>query len=338
MTKLALNARFLAQDITGVQRFCRETATALAALRPVELLAPAGWLRGQAWEQFFLPRRAGGRVLLNLGNTAPLAVARQVVVIHDAATFAVPESYAPGFRAWYRLLHRALARRGATIATVSGFARGEIARHLGLDPAAIAVLGEGAEHMLRPPADPGLPARLGLERPYVLAVGSPAPHKNLAALSATAAMLAARGAELVLTGDLSSPVFARIALPAPARRVGRVDDASLRALYEGAACLVFPSRHEGFGLPAVEAMALGCPVVAARAGALPEVCAGAALFADPADPLDIAQAVAAVLDDPALAARLAAAGRVRAAGFTWAATAARLSGLVDAVARGDKGP
>jgi glycosyltransferase involved in cell wall biosynthesis len=192
--------------------------------------------------------------------------------------------------------------------------------------------------MLRPPADPGLPARLGLERPYVLAVGSPAPHKNLAALSATAAMLAARGAELVLTGDLSSPVFARIALPAPARRVGRVDDASLRALYEGAACLVFPSRHEGFGLPAVEAMALGCPVVAARAGALPEVCAGAALFADPADPLDIAQAVAAVLDDPALAARLAAAGRVRAAGFTWAATAARLSGLVDAVARGDKGP
>jgi glycosyltransferase involved in cell wall biosynthesis len=85
-------------------------------------------------------------------------------------------------------------------------------------------------------------------------------------------------------------------------------------------------------------MALGCPVVAARAGALPEVCAGAALFADPADPLDIAQAVAAVLDDPALAARLAAAGRVRAAGFTWAATAARLSGLVDAVARGDKGP
>lgn len=337
MSGLAVNARFLAQDVTGVQRFCRETAAALAALRPVELLAPGGRIRGQVWEQLCLPRLVGGRVLLNLGNTAPLVLQRQVVVIHDAATFDVPESYSAGFGAWYRLLHRGLARRGVRVATVSEFSRAAIGRHLGLDPAAIAVLGEGAEHMRRVPADRGILARLGLGRPYVLAVGSAAPHKNLAALSATAAMLDARGMELVLTGDLASAVFAGAALPQPARLMGRVEDAGLRALYEGAACLVFPSRHEGFGLPAVEAMGLGCPVVAARAGALPEVCGAAALYADPADPADIARAVAAVLDDAGLAARLAEAGRARAGGFTWAATAARLSALADAVARGDKG-
>ncbi len=344
MTALALNGRFLSQDLTGVQRFGQEIARALAARQAVQVLAPpdardmpglavrrVGRLRGQAWEQLELPRHLGGAVLVNPGNTAPLALRRQVVVIHDAAVFEVPESYGWRFRAWYRWLHGALARRGVAVATVSRHARAAIARRLRLDPAGLAVLGEGAEHILRAPADPGLAGRLGLMRPYVLAVGSLAPHKNLAALGATAAMLAGRGAELVVTGGLDARVFAAAWLPQPARLVGRVDDAGLRALYEGAACFVFPSRHEGFGLPALEAMACACPVVAARAGALPEVCGAAALLADPHDPADIAAAVARVLDDPALANRMRAAGLARAAGFTWAAAAGRLAAAAAAL-------
>ncbi len=335
--------------MTGVQRFGVEMARALAKQEPLEVLAPrgarsedglpvrqVGFLRGQAWEQLDLPRHARGGVLLNLGNTAPLGLRRQVVVIHDAATMAVPGSYGWRFRTWYHWLHRGLAWHGVALATVSAFSRTELARHLGVAAGAIAVVGEGAEHMTRVPADPGILGRLGLAGPYVLAVGSLAPHKNLAALGATARMLAARGGTLVVTGDLDGRVFAGADLPHPARAVGRVDDAGLRALYEQAACFVFPSRYEGFGLPAVEAMACGCAVVAARAGALPEVCGDAALLADPGNPDDIAAAVARVLDESGLADRLREAGRARAAGYTWEAAARRLAGVAAGLASADK--
>lgn len=349
MTQLLVNGRFLSQDMTGVQRFAVEITRALSAQSLVDVLAPSaardaselrvrriGHLRGQAWEQLDLPRHATGGVLLNLGNTAPLALRRQIVVIHDAATFDFPESYSWRFRTWYHWLQRGLVLRGARLATVSLFARNGIAHHLDIDPAAIAVLSEGAEHILQNPADADLPVRLGLVRPYVLAVGSLAAHKNLAALGATAAMLDSRGMDLVITGGLNPRVFGAAAMPKPARYIGRVEDAGLRALYEGAACFVFPSLHDGFGLPAVEAMACTCPVVAARAGSLPEICADAALLVDPLDPADIAHAVRQVLDDPACAARLRAAGMARAAEFSWHSAATRLSTLAASLAIEDK--
>lgn len=336
---LAINARFLTQQVTGVQRFAGEMTRALWPLADCEAIAPAGacdmpgiavrrvgLLRGHAWEQIELPLHAAGRVLVGLGNTGPLLMRRQLVVVHDARPFTMPQVYGWRFRTWYRALQRGLARRGVRIATISAFARGQLAHHLALAPDAIAVIGEGAEHILRADAEPGLHQRLGLVQPYVLAVGSLARHKNLAALSAAAAMLAARGMALVLTGDLDRRVFGagEPGLPVPARSIGRVSDAALRALFRDAACFVFPSRDESFGLPAVEAMACGCPVVAARAGALPEVCGHAALLADPDDPADFAAALGRVLDDPALAARLRAAGLARAATMSWDAAARRL--------------
>ena len=346
-----INGRFLTQTVTGVQRFGIEMTRALQPLVGCVVLAPGaardepgivprrvGHLRGHAWEQAELPLHAGATVLLNLGNTGPLLRRRQVVVIHDARPFEMPDAYSWKFAAWYRLLQRGLVRRGARIATVSNFARAQLAVHLGLDSAAIAVLGEGAEHMLRLPAAPGMHQRLGLTRPYVLAVGTLAPHKNLSALSATATMLAGRGMDLVLIGDVNHRVYGavEVRLPVPSRAVGRLGDAELRALYEGAACFVFPSLDESFGLPAVEAMACGCPVVAARAGSLPEICGDAALMADPLDPADIAAAVGQLLDDPGCTARLRAAGLARASEFTWKSAASRLAALAASLDGGDK--
>lgn len=345
-----LNGRFLAQGLTGVQRYAREIARALDAMAdrpPVTLLAPpdardldlfprlaprmVGSRTGQGWEQWDLPRTASGGLLLNLGNTGPLlAGSRQAVVIHDAGAFDTPESYGLAFRLWYRGLQRGLAWRGARILSVSRFSAGRIAHHLGI-PEPPATL-EGGEHILREAADPAVLARHGLQpRRYALVVGTGAAHKNLAALQAAMGALHARGLVLAVAGAKDAAVFrAGSDVPGDVRALGRVSDAELRALYEGALCLLFPSRYEGFGLPPVEAMWCGCPVVAAPMGALPEVCADAALWFDPARPASLGEAVAALADDGARREALAGAGFARAQGFSWDAAARRLLGFIAA--------
>lgn len=312
-----INGRFLDQALTGVQRFATEVT---ACIPQATMLRPQGRRRGQAWEQIDLAPAARTGLLLNLGNTAPLwRRGRQAVVIHDAGVFDTPESYSRAFRLWYRALHHRLARNGTRLLTVSEFSRGRLAHHLGVDPARIGVVAEGGEHILREPAAPEVLARHGLEpRRYALAVGTSAAHKNLAALHGAAALLGRHGMTLALAGARDASVFQSTAATA-ARALGRVTDAELRALYENALCLIFPSRYEGFGLPPLEAMWCGCPVIANRAGAVPEICGDAALwFDDNGAGAALEQLIAGA--GPALA----AAGRARAAQFSWPAAAARL--------------
>jgi glycosyltransferase involved in cell wall biosynthesis len=338
---LAINGRFLTQDLTGVQRFAAEVTQAIArAGVPIRLLAPRdapdrlgdvavehiGTRSGQAWEQLDLPRATGAATLLNLGNTAPLRGGKRVVVIHDAGVFDTPESYAFAFRAWYRALHLALPRTGARIVTVSEFSRARLAARLRLDASRIAVMPEGGEHILRTPADAGVLTRHALApRRYALAVGTRAAHKNLGALRDTASLLAARGMTLAVAGAVQGSVFSGAADAAGATLLGRVTDAELRALYENALCLVFPSRYEGFGIPPLEAMWCGCPVLAARSGAVPEVCGDAALWFESDG---AAAALTRLLDDPGLAETLRARGRERARLYSWDAAARRLLDLL----------
>lgn len=347
MNGLVLNGRFLDQSVTGVQRVAQEVMRAADALAAegawprTRLLAPSGTtlptcaalqpeaigrLTGQAWEQVDLPRALRGDWLLSLGNTAPLAAGRrQTVVIHDASAFDTPESYGFAFRTWYRALHRALARLGARIVTVSLFSRDRLATRLGIDAGRISLMPEGAEHILRSPADPSVLARHGLARHgYVLAVGTGAAHKNLGAVSAAAAILRARGLVLAVAGRADPAVFRGAGTVKGAVALGRVSDAELRALYESAAALLFPSRYEGFGLPPIEAMACGCPVVAGRAGAVPETVGDAALLFDPEAPETLVECLMRLLDRPEFAEDLRARGRVRAARFTWRAAAEAL--------------
>jgi glycosyltransferase involved in cell wall biosynthesis len=360
MGPVFVNGRFLSQPVTGVQRFSAEIVGAIDALigqgewpetslltphfdseRSSESRVASGRLRerfvgerhGHLWEQIDLPRAARGGVLVNLGNTAPLLAGRgQVVVIHDAGVFDTPSSYSWKFRLWYKSLQRALAKAGAQIATVSEFSRQRIAACLGIDPARITVIYEGADHILRTPADPQTLTRHNLcAGQFALVVGSRVAHKNLAGLTEVAQALQRRGMVIAVAGGGNKEVFQATGDALAARRLGRTTDAELRALYENAACLLFPSRYEGFGLPPVEAMACGCPVIASRGGAVEEVCGDSALYFDTEAPQSLTLAVERLLEEPGLAADLRARGLQRAGALSWVASARKLGDVVGSV-------
>ncbi len=345
----AVNGRFFGQPVTGVQRYARNVVAALDAALAADgdtaaLLTPSGTAvprfaaldhraagpgAGHAWEQAVLPLRWPGR-LLNLCNTAPAARADQVVCIHDANVFRSPDSYGLAFRALYRSLLPVLASRSARIATVSRDAAHQIAAHLPVAERDIAVLPNGHEHaLLWDPARATLPAGTGLDRPFVLALGSRARHKNLALLLGLAPALDAMGLDLLVAGG-GGAIFAGVAeAPHPnVRRLGTVGDDDLALLMDRALCLAFPSITEGFGLPIVEAMARGCPVVSSDRASMPEICGDAALLAAPDAPGAWLAHVAALRDSRALRADLAGRGRERVRLFSWGATADRYRDLM----------
>jgi glycosyltransferase involved in cell wall biosynthesis len=321
---VAIDARAAARpELGGVERWARELVRRLPALRPggYAVMRPPAVLAhraGHAWEQVVLPVRAArARALVCPANLAPLAYGRSLVVIHDAAVLRHPDWYSRAYAAWQRILLPAVARRAWRLVTVSEFARGELAELLGVDAT---VVRGGVDDRFTPAADPE-PARraLGLARPYVLCVASHTARKNLGALVPAARALAAEGVEVVVAGG-HRPQFAREEGLEGLRLLGHVDDALLPGLYAGAEAFALPSRYEGLGLPVLEAMASGTPVVAADVAALPETCAGAALLAAP-DGEAFEAALVALLGDDAERERLRAVGLARAREFDWHATA-----------------
>jgi glycosyltransferase involved in cell wall biosynthesis len=326
---IALNARAAARpELGGVERWARELAARLPALGDYEVIRPPAALShraGHGWEQVVLPAKArGARLLLNPANLAPLAFPRNAVVIHDAAALRQPGWYSPLYARWQRGILPLIARRARVVITVSEFSRRELADLLRVDAH---VVPGGVDPRFHPQADPE-PARaaLGLARPYVLTVASHSARKNLASLDATAKRLAADGIDLVAAGGERPQFHDDESTQPAARALGHVPDAHLPGLYAGARAFVLPSWHEGFGLTCIEAMACGVPVVAARAGALPETCGDAARYADPFDHDDIADQVQGALDDDALR----AAGPRHAAQYTWERTVAALDALLKA--------
>jgi glycosyltransferase involved in cell wall biosynthesis len=320
---IAINARAAARrEIGGVERVARAMAAELPRLAPERygLVTPPRALAhraGHLWEQAALPVLARNATLIySPANLAPLASRRNVVVIHDAAALRHPEWYSRPYVAYQRGVLPRLASRARLVITVSEFSRRELVDALGVPEERVAVVANGVDERFSHDADPG-PARaaLRLDGPYVLAVGTRIARKNLAALARAAARLAPEGVDLVAAG--SGRGYMRAEAGGEVRALGYVPDELLPGLYAGALALAMPSLYEGFGLPCLEAMACGTPVVAADRGALPETCGGAALLADPDDPGAFADAVVRAATDSTERVRLAAAGRERAGSFTW---------------------
>jgi glycosyltransferase involved in cell wall biosynthesis len=329
--KVYINGRFLCQRMTGVQRYAFETLLALDGLLAAEgdvgiefmLVAPAGTSppqlsnigfvsgglgAGHLWEQTWLPWVTRDGLLLSFAATGPILRRSQVVTMHDAIVYAVPEAYDWRFRLWYRALMPVLARRVRYVVTVSEFSKRELVHYLRVPGERFWVIGNGWQHLQRLRSSSAALARHGLvARGYLLAVSSPSEHKNLAVIARALVKLPELGVDVVVVGAVASHVFSHSGTVHSARLklIGHVDDDELRGLYEGAAAFLFPSRYEGFGIPPLEAMAAGCPVIASNAAAIPEVCGAAALYFNPDDADELARRIEQLLSNEDARAALA---------------------------------
>lgn len=350
MTKVFLNGKFVAQPLTGVQRFASELVVAADRLlasgawkarADFVLLVPAGrfnmralnlqcirvqkvpGVRLHAWEQFHLPRASREGFLINLAGSAPLFKRNQVCTFHDAAVFDIPQAYSWAFGSWYRLLFRVQGHVCQRVLTVSEFSKQRLCHHLKLPDTTIGVVPNGADHVKQLQLDDSVMEHLKLTSGgYLLAVGSNNPSKNFSTLISAFKRIQCRASvRLVVVGGENSAVFAQSgrteSVDPRIVRAGRVTDEQLKSLYTHARAFVFPSVYEGFGIPPLEAMLSGCPVLAARAASIPEVCGEAAAYFDPHDPGDIVRVLEWALENPQGLADLRQAGYARAAMFTW---------------------
>ena len=248
-----------------------------------------------------------------------------VVTIHDLAFEAWPEDFHPRTRLKYRLIAPRAARSAELVICPSLFTRDDVCERYGVDPGRVRVIPEAPALPLAG-ARPGGPSHPGSAAPYVLAVGDLRAKKNLASLVRAFAELSRAGTvehRLILAGvdTGEGPRLHELAGEASVELTGYVSDEALDGLIRGADLLVNPSLYEGFGLVILEAMARSTPVLAARAGALPEAGGDAAAYYDPADPAGLIAALDELLGDPAARERIAARGREWVARFSWARTA-----------------
>ena len=271
----------------------------------------------------------------------PTRRAGRVVTVHDLTVVRFPELCDRSTAGYPALVRRAVAE-GAWVHTPSEFVAGEVVEHFGADPGRVRAVHHGVPLLPAPTGDaPPLPPGTGRA---VVAVGTIEPRKDyptlLAAFGELVADAANRDVALVIVGapGWGSDAFDRSlgTLPAGVRHrvvvTGYLDDTALASVIRRADVLAYPSRYEGFGFPPLQAMAAGVPVVATRAGAVPEVVGDAAVTVDPLDAAGLAGALSRVLDGGPDIEALIARGRARAAAFTWDACAAGLARLYGDVA------
>jgi len=351
--EFVINGRFLTQRTTGVQRYAHELLRALDAIldtdsdTKITILSPRlngaspplrnielrqiGYLQGHAWEQFELPWYSKGKTLFCPGNTAPalslLRKQRVVVTVHDLSYLYFPSAYSMAFRAWYGMIIPLILKQADQVITVSESERNAILSYYPNVASRLNAIQNG-----------GIPSDSELKRTgsgaeasnFVLYVGSLSKRKNFPGVLAVACRLAReRNLRFIFVGGATGGISGEnIEIPSDVAgqitMTGQVDDfRTLISYYRRAACLLFPSFYESSGLPPIEAMACGCPVIASNIPALRERCGDAAVYCNPYDIESICASVVQIMDNTDVRTGLRALGYQRAAKFTWETCARR---------------
>jgi glycosyltransferase involved in cell wall biosynthesis len=342
-------ARYLSNLLRNIVAIDHDDQYVIYLSEPIEPLGFAsdnlatqvikGW-PSLSWRHLGLPRamRSGGIDLhFSPSYFVPLRkVCPCVVVVHDLTFKAHPEWFARDWRMRFDSLFWGAVGKAERIITVSEYSRSDIVRMLGVEPERVTAIPEAADELFRPISDEArlraVRDRFGLPPGFVFTVGAIHTRRNLERLiEALALSRDSTGDEvfLLITGTpapFSPPVdidgtAERCGLTGRVRHVEYVSDEELLLLYNACGLFAYPSIYEGFGLPVIEAMACGAPVVCSNVTSIPEVAGDATLYFDPEKTEEIAEAISSVLVDETLRSRLSKAGLERASQFSWRRTA-----------------
>ena len=283
---------------------------------------------GHLWEQSTLPLFANGKYLLSLANSGPAFYPKQTVFMHDASVYAAPSAYSTGYKYFYYALYGCFRLSKPNVVTNSYFSKREIVERVGLSVSQIDVVSLGCDSLKDLIPDGSVIYDNGLKsQEYILIVASAQRNKNFARLLQALTMMGSEAPTCVVVGGSSHPSFKKLSLEFPINciEVGRVSDEQLKALYQNAIGIVFPSLYEGFGLPPLEAMSCNSLALVSNRASLPEVCEKAALYCDPEDINSIAQGIAALVQlSPAERREKLAIARIQAQKYTWKKSVDRL--------------
>jgi glycosyltransferase involved in cell wall biosynthesis len=340
---LYLNVRFLEEELSGVGRFSIEVTKRLVKLLPDSTcIAPKklkntfglvitrkGNKGGAFWEQLVAPFLSPSKNdwWFNPGNTCPLFIKNNITCVHDIIPLTNPEWYSFQARTYYNILMPLVIKKSKVIITGSNFTKLEIQKKTNTPLDKIHVIPYAVDKFWQPSA----------EKPdhenYILTVASFDPRKNLKGLIKAFRHLEDKTLKLIIVGhkhkafasqdlELSESDRERIVF------TGYLDDEKVRSLYTHAKAFVYPSLKEGFGIPPLEAMACGCPVIASNASSIPEVCGDAVVYVNPLDTQSITFGIESVLSNKELSSNLIEKGFRQVQLFSWDITAEKIAELI----------
>ncbi len=331
MKKILANIRNTQNDITGVQRYTLEIIKRLDD--DVDTIKPKNkfsGLKGHIWEQLVLPSKLGDRLLWSPANTGPLLLEKQVISIMDVSPLDHPEWSSKRFSSWYNYMMPRVIKKARAIITISEFSKSRIIAHCPEVRDKVFVTHLAADEKFH---KKNITNNSNLKLPsgrYILALGSIEPRKNLKFLLKAWSNVVHELPDdvyFIVSGSSSNKkVFGDYSIgriPPRVHFTGYIDEGDLPSLYKNALALAYTPFYEGFGLPTLEGMSCGTPVITSNSSSIPEVVGNAAIMIDPLNLAQCSEAIYNIVYDQNLRSKLSADGLIRAGLFDWNITASK---------------